>query len=64
MVGLNEVNRSAKSMNPGCPPSRAEQALTAAGKSRMYELGPGAQIKAMMKRIDNPTWKTFKNVAA
>lgn len=30
----------------------------------MYELGPGAQIKAMMKRIDSPTWKAFTNVAA
>ena len=28
------------------------------------ELGPGAQIKAMTKRIDNAVWKTFKNVAS
>ena len=28
------------------------------------ELGPGAQIKAMTKRIDNAVWKAFKNVAS
>jgi len=40
------------------------RALIAAGKNEMYELGPGAQIKAMVKRIDPAAWKAFKNVAA
>jgi len=40
------------------------RALIAAGKSEMFELGPGAQIKAMTKRIDNPIWRAFKNVAS
>jgi hypothetical protein len=26
-------------------------------------LGPGAQIKAMVKRLDNQVWKQFKNVS-
>lgn len=33
-------------------------------QKEMYELGPGQQIKAMVKRIDNDAWKAFKNVAA
>ena len=40
------------------------RALIAAGKSEMFELGPGAQIKAMTKRIDTPVWRAFKNVAS
>lgn len=43
---------------------QAMKALVATSKSQMYELGPGSQIKAMMKRIDNNVWKAFKNVAA
>jgi [acyl-carrier-protein] S-malonyltransferase len=38
--------------------------LVAAGKTQLYELGPGAQIKAMVKRIDNSVWSAFKNMAA
>ncbi len=38
--------------------------LVAAGKTQLFELGPGAQIKSMMKRIDNGVWKGLKNVAA
>lgn len=37
-------------------------ALIAAGKKELYELGPGAQIKAMVKRIDGAAWKDTKNV--
>lgn len=40
------------------------KALVAAGKRELYELGPGAQIKAMVKRIDSDAWKALKNVAA
>jgi len=36
--------------------------LIAEGKNQCYELGPGAQIKAMCKRIDSNVWKAFKNV--
>jgi hypothetical protein len=28
------------------------------------ELGPGQQIKAMVRRVDGEAWKGFKNVAA
>ena len=31
--------------------------------ARMYELGPGAQIKAMVKRISPEAWKAMQNVA-
>ena len=37
-------------------------AMIAAGKTEMLEMGPGAQIKAMVKRIDPAVWKTTKNV--
>ena len=40
------------------------RALVAAGKTQLHELGPGQQIKAMVKRIDNSVWSGFKNVAA
>uniref|UniRef100_A0A1D2A501 Malonyl-CoA:ACP transacylase (MAT) domain-containing protein n=1 Tax=Auxenochlorella protothecoides TaxID=3075 RepID=A0A1D2A501_AUXPR len=40
------------------------RALVAAGKNQLFELGPGAQIKAMVKRIDPGAWGAFKNVAA
>lgn len=40
------------------------RALVAAGKTQLYELGPGQQIKAMVKRIDNAVWAKFANVAA
>ena len=38
------------------------QALIRAGKTELFELGPGAQIKAMVKRIDQAVWKDAKNV--
>ena len=37
--------------------------VLAAGKTELYELGPGAQIKAMVKRIDTNAHKNFKNVS-
>jgi [acyl-carrier-protein] S-malonyltransferase len=40
------------------------KALVATGKTELYELGPGAQIKSMLKRIDNGVWKSTKTVAA
>ncbi len=40
------------------------KAMIASGKTQMHELGPGAQIKAMVKRLDNAVWKSFKNIAA
>jgi len=40
------------------------KALIGAGKTQLHELGPGAQIKAMVKRIDNSVWQGFKNIAA
>ncbi len=50
-----------------CEPVRWEptlRALVAAGKTQLSELGPGAQIKAMVKRVDANAWKGFRNVAA
>ncbi|KAK9843971.1 hypothetical protein WJX81_000807 [Elliptochloris bilobata] len=32
--------------------------------AQLWELGPGAQIKAMVKRIDTAAWRGMKNVAA
>jgi malonyl CoA-acyl carrier protein transacylase len=40
------------------------KALVGAGKTELFELGPGAQIKSMLKRIDNSVWKATKTVAA
>jgi len=38
------------------------KALISNGKTSLHELGPGQQIKAMVKRIDNACWKKFVNV--
>lgn len=38
------------------------KAMIGAGKTSLYELGPGAQIKAMVKRIDGNVWKGVVNV--
>ena len=35
-----------------------------AGKRELVELGPGQQIKAMVRRVDGEAWKAFRNVAA
>eukprot|EP00210_Caulerpa_lentillifera_P007207 g6896.t1 len=32
------------------------------GKTKLHELGPGQQIKAMVKRLDAAVWKDFKNI--
>ena len=37
--------------------------LVGQGKDRLYELGPGAQIRAMMKRISTDAWKAMQNVS-
>lgn len=47
-------------------PVRWESTLTSLvlqGKTRMYELGPGAQVKAMVKRISPEAWKGMQNVS-
>ena len=31
------------------------------GKNKLYECGPGQQLKAMIKRIDLGMWKSVKN---
>ena len=38
------------------------QGMVRAGKSKLYEMGPGQQIKAMVKRVDPAAWKEFVNV--
>ena len=38
------------------------KALVSAGKRELLELGPGTQIKAMIKRIDGEVWKSVRNV--
>lgn len=37
--------------------------LLSAGRGQLHEVGPGVQIKAMVKRIDPEAWRTFKNTA-
>ena len=48
-------------------PVRWEATITGlirgAGKEQLFELGPGAQIKAMVKRIDMGVWKAMRNVS-
>jgi [acyl-carrier-protein] S-malonyltransferase len=34
-----------------------------AKKEQLFELGPGAQIKAMVKRIDMPVWKAMRSIS-
>lgn len=38
-------------------------ALVKGMKEQLFELGPGAQIKAMVKRIDMGVWKAMRNVS-
>ncbi len=38
------------------------QTLIAAGKTELFELGPGGQIKAMTKRLDTNVWKAMKSI--
>ena len=37
--------------------------LVKSGKNQVYEVGPGSQLKAMMKRVDTQVWKAMKNVS-
>ena len=37
-------------------------ALIASGKRELFEMGPGAQVKAMVKRINGDVWKNVKNI--
>ena len=32
--------------------------------AQLWELGPGTQIKAMVKRIDTAAWRAMKTLAA
>lgn len=41
-----------------------KQAAGGAGPARLTELGPGQQIKAMVRRLDGDAWKAFTNIAA
>ncbi|WIA23708.1 hypothetical protein OEZ85_000395 [Tetradesmus obliquus] len=34
------------------------------GCEQLYEVGPGQQVKAMVRRLDQAAWRAFKNVAA
>ena len=62
----NTLPPRASPCRPGPLPSHSLPALpaSAAGKNQLHELGPGQQIKAMVRRIDNTAWSAFKNVAA
>eukprot|EP00898_Chlorokybus_atmophyticus_P005012 jgi/Chlat1/5511/Chrsp360S05337 len=39
------------------------KSLIQAGKKDMFEVGPGQQIKAMVKRMDQSVWKGFTNIS-
>ena len=32
--------------------------------AQLWELGPGTQIRAMVKRVDTATWRAMKSLAA
>jgi hypothetical protein len=34
------------------------------GVTRLFEVGPGQQIKAMVRRVSNEAWRAFENVKA
>lgn len=47
-------------------PVRWEDTLTGLlgmGKDKLYELGPGAQIRAMIKRISLEGWKATQTIS-
>ena len=37
-------------------------ALVRSGKTQLFELGPGAQIKAMVKRVDTGAFRALTNI--
>lgn len=39
-----------------------EAAQRAPGEPRLFELGPGQQIRSMVKRISSAAWRTVVNV--
>jgi hypothetical protein len=41
----------------------SEAGAKTGGVARLYELGPGQQIKAMVRRMDRDVWNTLTNVA-
>ena len=38
--------------------------IVSSGKDELFECGPGAQVKAMVKRVDRAAHKKMKNFAA
>ena len=59
---LPGIMPSASSGHPS--PRMVHAPSCCAGKNQMHELGPGQQIKAMVKRVDNAAWAALKNTAA
>lgn len=57
-------NGTAGSMLMAMPPRRACATVphTGPGPKLLHELGPGQQIKAMVRRLDPEAWKSFSNV--
>lgn len=57
-------NGTAGSMLMAMPPCRACATVphTGPGPKLLHELGPGQQIKAMVRRLDPEAWKSFSNV--
>jgi [acyl-carrier-protein] S-malonyltransferase len=46
------------------PAAAAADVAAWAGCETLYELGPGQQIKAMVRRLDQAAWRAFQNVPA
>lgn len=44
------------------PLARAPVPHTGPGPKLLHELGPGQQIKAMVRRLDAEAWKSFSSV--
>lgn len=45
------------------PPAQQQQQQQQ-GPTKLWELGPGQQIKAMVRRLDAASWKAFGNVSS
>jgi len=55
---LTEIIHNSASLLPGAASSAADEPV------KLHELGPGQQIKAMVRRIDGAAWKAMQNLSS
>lgn len=59
-----EASLQAALQHQHAAPASASPASASSAPLRLIEVGPGAQIKAMVRRVSSPAWQAFSNVSA